>query len=201
MGRKAVSKSRKSNSPKKLIWAAQVFSFLQQEGISGVTMDQIAAFLGKSKSTLYEYFRSKEEILNAVLLQKLGTINGYTSILSDNELGYKERYKRFMDFMSDAISDISTKFLSELKNDFPEQWQLIEQFLEVMLAHLHEYYQGGINRKEFKNVPIPLLLAQDQHFLFEILTNPEFLEQQKLSVKEIVQHYLSLKLDGLIISN
>jgi len=130
-------------------------------------------------------------------LVKLEGLGGYRAILQDEETPYIERYTRFMDFIGREVSGISNRFLKDLKSNFPRHWQLVNTFLDEMLRELYAYYAGGIDRCAFKNVPIALLLAQDRHFIFEVLTNPEFLEKEQLSIEEMIGNYLREKLDGL----
>jgi len=43
----------------------------QQYGLKKTTMDEIAAACGKGKSTLYHYFKNKEEVFNEVFVREL----------------------------------------------------------------------------------------------------------------------------------
>lgn len=52
---------------------ANAQKLFQQYGLRKTTMDEIAAACGKAKSTLYYYFKSKEEVFDAVI--QLETIN------------------------------------------------------------------------------------------------------------------------------
>ena len=43
-------------------------SVFKEKGLDGATMDQIATAAGFGKATLYYYFRSKEEVFSAILV-------------------------------------------------------------------------------------------------------------------------------------
>ena len=49
----------------------------------------------------------------------------------------------------------------------------------------------------FRKMNIALLIAQDQHFIFDLMTNPKFLEENNLTLTELVEQYLSLKMEGI----
>lgn len=53
-----------------ILLAAQ--KLFQKNGLRNVTMEDVAAVTGKGKSTLYYYYKSKEEIFKAVLEKEIG---------------------------------------------------------------------------------------------------------------------------------
>lgn len=197
MGRKAITRDRKQDSTKKQEWANALFPFFQQHGVKGVTINTMAKWLGKSKSTLYEYFVSKDEILLFSILSKIQALQGYELILKDTNRSFQQRYKDFFQYITKQVSDISNLFLADLKLHFPNHWILVDNFLTNLIGQLDVYYKQGIAAGEFSNINVALLLAEDRYFVFDILTNPEFLEENNLTLKELVQEYLNLKLYGL----
>jgi AcrR family transcriptional regulator len=52
--------------------AREVFFFFEQLGYSAASMSTIAARLGGSKGTLYNYFKSKEELFEAQVRDMCG---------------------------------------------------------------------------------------------------------------------------------
>lgn len=58
--------------PQQVVQAAQ--RLYQQYGLQKVTMDDVAQAVGKSKSALYYYYKSKEEIFEAVIKAELREI-------------------------------------------------------------------------------------------------------------------------------
>jgi len=49
----------------------QAQKFFQQYGLKKTTMDEIATACGKSKSTIYQYFASKDDLFDAVIYMEL----------------------------------------------------------------------------------------------------------------------------------
>ena len=199
MGRKAVAKDRHQDTEKKQEWATALFPFFQEYGVKGITINKMANWLGKSKSTLYEYFESKDEIIALSLLHKLENAKGYEAILQNEALSYRQRYNDFFQHITTQLADVSNLFLSDLKRHSPVHWNLIELFLQNIVQHLGVYYQKGMDAGEFKSIHTALLIAEDRHFIFELLTNPDFLEQNNLTLKELVEQYLDLKLNGFAV--
>lgn len=197
MGRKSIDKTRKSNEEKKQQWAAAAFPLFQLGGLADLTMDGIARWLGKSKSTLYEYFESKDEMMLYALLGRLTVLQDYEAILTNTNISFTERYKSFLAFMLPHISDISNSFLVEMKAHFPTIWRLLDQFLRGLLGHLDDYHRGGIAAGEFKPLSVALMVRMDGLFISEVLMQPTFLVEQQLSLKDLVEQYILLKFEGV----
>ena len=63
MGRKSTDKSRRPLSKKMIIWVDKIIENLQDQDLTTITLDEIASKTNISKSTIYEYFPTKESIL------------------------------------------------------------------------------------------------------------------------------------------
>ena len=63
MGRKSIDRSRKNITNKVNKWLEILLLNLQNKDIEKLTIDDFAILSKKSKSTIYSYFQSKEEVL------------------------------------------------------------------------------------------------------------------------------------------
>ena len=66
MGRKPKDKERVDDPYLKETWVKELATLYLQHGLGKFTMDKIAKKLNISKATLYKYFASKDEIIDAV---------------------------------------------------------------------------------------------------------------------------------------
>ena len=198
MGRKSIAKTRHDNQHKKEQWAAALFPFFQENGLSGITIDQMATWLGKSKSTVYQYFSSKEEIIQLSLSLKLEELIAFQEIIEQEHLPHQSRYQGFLDFFANHMSQISSRFLSELRTEYPDIWQQVDQFLYHLLEVCQQFYQDAMDAGAFSQRNTALLTELDRHFIFEVLMNPKFLEDNSISMSELTVEYLELRLYGLL---
>ncbi len=198
MGRKAITKSRQNNQEKMEQWAGALFPFFQQHGLKGITIDRMASWLNKSKSTLYQYFSSKEEIILLSLQLKLTSLLPYQRILTDTNFNHVDRYQNFLEFIAEHISDISSLFLADLQEDYQAIWEIIDQFLNQLLRVCEAFYEEAIEAKIFEPRSTKLLLETDRHFIFGLLMNPDFLRENNLTLSELTVQYLELRLNGLL---
>jgi len=73
--------------------ALQVF---REKGFSAASMAEISARLGGSKGTLYSYFKSKEELFDAVMLERAATIAAPLFAVLQQESDAKKALRTFV---------------------------------------------------------------------------------------------------------
>ncbi|MBF0377617.1 MAG: TetR/AcrR family transcriptional regulator [Desulfamplus sp.] len=95
-------KEKKITNKQESILDAAVQSFIQ-DGYNNSSMDKIAELAGASKRTVYNYFKSKEELFKAVLDRLLSEIMALKQIKYDPK---KSLYEQLEDF-ANAKVDIS----------------------------------------------------------------------------------------------
>ena len=147
-----------------------------------------------SKTTLYNHFESKQEMVAKALDYKLNVIGEYESVLENLTLSYSERYRKSMLFFCVQSFDVSSVLLQDIERVYPELWMKVVEFKKNVFHNLKSYYEIGIEIGFFKSDSNPLLLTlQDQQF-FDLLSN------HKIIVKHIEfyrvsgnNHYLLFK--------
>ena len=197
MGRKSLNKERKDNPKKKLEWIEILIPYFQKNGLKSITMDEVASVLNKSKATVYKYFKSKEEIIEFGLGNKLEHIQHFEEILKDENTPYLDRYFKSIEHLTLHISDISNLFLSDLKHLYPEIWKRVSAFIEYAISIIIDYYKEGINLNIFDNIN-PSLMAMSDRYFFASLSDPDFLISNNLSITEAFNQYFRMKFFGIV---
>ena len=197
MGRKSIDKDRKDDEGKKAAWSKALFPYLQSHGLQRLSINKIAKYLNLSKSTLYEYFGSKEEIILLAVSQKIDTLLPAIQLLKVEEESFENRYWKFFHYITENSKDISSRFLSELRQLYPTEWKTVTQFLNLLMEEIGAFYTLGMKAGVFRQGSIPLLLEQDRHFIFSILTDDTFLQRHQLSFDQVIRDYLQFKFSGL----
>ena len=86
------------------------------------TMNDLVRRLSISKSTLYAHFRSKEELVGAIVDLSLATVRQKEkSILDDNTLNVAEKLKALTVIYPPMT--ISIRAMLDLKRHFPKEWE------------------------------------------------------------------------------
>jgi AcrR family transcriptional regulator len=196
MGRKAVDKTRYKNEQAKEKLVVKAMVYFQHNGTKK-TMSKMAKDLVLSKTTIYNHFNTKQELVIQAIKFKLTIINDYKSVLDSTSLPYIERYRKAMLFFCVQIFDVSSVFLSDIENDFPNAWKLIEEFQHEVYKNLTHYYQEGIEKKVFKPTSPELLTVSDQYF-FTFLSTQIFLKKHEISVLDAFKQHYQTKFFGIL---
>ncbi len=198
MGRKSIEKNRKEIDKKVDDWLRNLLPLLQNEPLQKLSINKLAKLMGKSKSTVYEYFTSKEEILlktARLLIDDLKQLI-FDPIIKQETKSVTESYTNFMSALCNTLSGISLSFLNDLKNHYPTVWAEVDLFIEDLLFHISEIYKKGIKQKEFRKYSVDLMLMMDRFFVSQVVTNASTLDN-KLTVDVLIKEYLELRLNGL----
>lgn len=197
MGRKSIDRKRKNITPRVQKWLAALLIKLQDQDIERLTIDDIAELANKSKSTIYEYFESKEEILKSVCETRVNTLSAMVSKAKLKLSEPTERLEELVEAFSLGISDISFLFLESIHKHYPEAWEVINVFTEDFVVLLKNLYEEGMATGEYQNISIELLTYLDKHFVTQMVTNPGIFSDSTYTLSHLLQDYLNLRLYGL----
>ena len=153
--------------------------------------------MGKSKSTIYSYFSTKEEIYQTavqLILDDLAMVVSEEILLGED---MEKVYRSILLKISEGIEGISISYLEQIQKYFPEVWSVIEAFTEKLLAILEVVYTQGMQSGKFKTFNISLLTALDNHFVMSIMTDTAQFSDQGMSLNDVVTEYLELRLSAL----
>lgn len=197
MGRRSIARERKPLNDKTKKWVLDLLPLLQDKELNRLTLDTIAELAGKSKSTIYSYFSTKEEIyLTATLL----VLENLAHAISDDVIEGDDMEKALENMLlqiGQGIEGISIAYLEQLQKHFPDIWKVIDQFTQQVLSQLASIYSRGMKQGTFKSFNVSLLTALDSHFVMSIMTNTASFGEQGLTLKDLVQEYLALRLSAL----
>lgn len=200
MGRKPLTKKRLKRPDKQREIIEKLTDFFKENRLSENNMDQVAAYLNKSKATIYKYFRSKEEMVDLLITHKIKSIAQFAFILRNDEVDFFERYNLSYELLSNNIADIPNELLIDIQELYPAIYQKIELLIETAAAELKAYYEKGIELGIFNKLNATIL-AQNDLMFFQLLTNPQFLIDNKLSMNQAFKDFYQIRCYGLLSSS
>src|SRR6059058_3437856 len=105
-------------------------------GIRSVSMDDIAAQLGMSKKTLYQYYADKDELVNAVFDIMLNT--NRTQCMECSKKGENAIHEIFLSFdiMQDLLATMNPSVLFDMEKYHPSAFKKFQEFRNSFLYKL-----------------------------------------------------------------
>ena len=197
MGRKSVEKNRKTKTKKVEKWTQELVPRLAHKELGSLTMDDLAKLLQKSKSTVYQYFKTKEEIFEYITQVRIDSLVKYKNELNKRSSDVSYHYEGLAMLLSEGTRDISPFYLNQLKTNFPTAWKIIEDFMNALLKDLKLFYEKGVKDNLFKPISIELLHKLDQYFIMQLITDYHFFNETETSLGEMIKDYMFLKFEGL----
>lgn len=134
-----------------------------EKGINQTTMDEIAKKADYSKSTIYVYFKSKDEIYNYIILEYMELLrDGLSEALADVK-GFNEGFYAICETMVDFYNTYPLYFesiLGEVKFSKDKSDTVLSQTYEVgeqINKVIETYMQTYIFQKQIKSDLPPIL--------------------------------------------
>lgn len=182
---------------KKQVILDSAVALIAQKGFDHATMSDVAAACGASKSHLYHYFASKEDLLYAIVKEHItGQVAELSAIVREPRPA-AERFQRFVaSFVQEGaksrhhhlvlMNDI--KFLPPAQRE--DVRQLEQELMQLMVGLLREINPERMARAEVKS-PYALLL-----FGMVIWTFTWYERDGPITPAELAERISALFLDG-----
>jgi len=155
----ALRQRRKDERPQELLDAA--LELFVEKGFAATRSEEVAARAGVSKGTLYLYFPSKEELLKAVIRERLSSqiaagaerIQGFQGSSADLLL---EVLGGWWEHLYDSpASGVFKLIITEVRN-FPDLAEFYRQeVVQPSQQIIGNILQQGIDRGEFRAIDVP----------------------------------------------
>ncbi len=180
---------------RKEIFDASVHLFLEK-GFTETSMREIAKAAGLGKSTLYDYYKSKDEIMVSYFEEEIKKITIHAEEIIQANSTIAEKLRKIMQMHLGYLVDSRQIFLKlsleaqRLSADSQEQIQLHRHAYQDMLRKLIE---EGIRRGEFRPVN-PLFTARS---IFSLLSISVFTTRPTGTPEEMLEQALGILFEGI----
>jgi len=170
-------------------------------GFKKSTMDEIAAAAGKGKSTLYHYFKSKDEMFAAVVEKEGNTMFRELNKIITANIDSKLKIKKYIIKRMELINELSNLY-SAIKSDYLNHFSFIQKYRikydEYEILLLEQILQDGINKKEFNiNEDDTKIYAYGLATALKGLEIPFFLENRYSEISSRLDSMLNILIYGL----
>lgn len=197
---------RKAERPQELLDAA--LELFVEKGFAATRAEEVAARAGVSKGTLYLYYPSKEDLLKAVISQRLSAeIAAALARVaqhggSSTQILREELSHWWLEVINSPLSGVFKLVITEVRN-FPEIAEFyLREVVEPAQRLVAGVVQRGITQGEFRPVDVPatvhslilpmVMLCLHRHSL-GMCTQMD----PPLDAASFIRHHLDLVLRGL----
>lgn len=169
----------------------------QTRGLRNFTVNELAARAGISKRTLYRYYHSKEEIVEATLDYFMARAAGEADRLIASGAKPHTIINHMLNYIfTNGRFIINEPGLNDLRKYYPHLWKKIEQFrseritmLIEMINRFHQEQESAIDPR----IASTAILASIQAVL-----NPDFILENGLSFEKAAEQLVRFLLAGII---
>ena len=196
MGRKPIDKVRIDNPELREDWVRQIAPHFFLKGLETFNMNEISTLLDVSKATLYKHYATHLEVLEEMVDMRVSHVAEFDMTLFDGNLPYWERYREAMFFVSDNLADVSAVFLANLREQYPylhDRMRVLEHFV---IDRLTVFYQQGIAEGIIGDYDPHFLAVSDHQFILQVC-EPQFLQENNLTLQASIHAYFQIKLKGI----
>ncbi len=170
---------------------------INQHGIK-FTMSNLARRLGVSKSTLYENFNSKENLIGSIVDALFDDIRQQeSSYFKDEHVSVKEKLKVLLVSNPRLFGPINDRVIDDIQRHMPDEWAKIQRFRDEKWQIIVKLLNQGIAEGSIR--PINLAVVQKMFIgsTNEIL-NYSFLTQNNLAMNEALTNMADILIHGLL---
>jgi len=173
--------------------------FLSQ-GFYKVSVDSLVAELRTSKSSIYKFFSSKEDLVATLVEQLNGIINKQLQQIVDHpDLGFEDKLLQTTRFTGKLLGLVSERFIEDLRIHTPELWESYqrERQRRIQIYYRRLFEQGireGLIRDDIDLQLIILAYLQ----LTELTVQADKLAELPYSGEEVYEHITTLFLEGAL---
>ncbi|MDN3593684.1 TetR/AcrR family transcriptional regulator [Zunongwangia endophytica] len=183
-------KSKEDFVRKQVVAASQ--TVFKKYGFKKATMAHISKASGKGRSTLYYYFKNKNEVFEAFVKNEYETIIIETGKIVSKNLSIEENLSSYRKIKLEhyiKLSNTYTYLLTDLKENTTFLFQLLHEIRTEEVSIIENCLTWAIEKKEITPVA-----ASDLNFLaLAIVTATESLEKEIF----LYQHYSNDMFDRL----
>jgi TetR/AcrR family transcriptional regulator, cholesterol catabolism regulator len=167
-------------------------------GIRSVSMDDIAAQLGMSKKTLYQYYTDKDELVNAVFDVVLSiNKNNCTECIKKGDNAIHEIFLSF-DIMEEMLKTMNPSVLFDMQKYHPSAFKKFDDFKNGFLYKIIKAnLERGVKEELYREDIDTDILARYRLHTVLLSFNPEVFPTVKTNAVYIEQQLIECFLYGL----
>ncbi len=166
-------------------------------GYRHVTMQQIAEELAMSKKTIYLYFRSKEDIAEAVIENTMQSISNYVNTAAASDANPLLVLQDTLLQIKEATLQLSPIFLSDIQKTVPHLWDYIVRVRSENVKFVIQLLKHAQEQSLLRSSLNPQLVAVVFMESVQAIIRPEVWSKHGVTLDALWDTLFSVFLDGI----
>lgn len=160
------------------------------------TVDAVAARLGCSKKTLYQYYRSKEELIAAMVQAAMDDEEAQEKAILESELDYPEKLAMYLNVTPQIFGRINDWVIDDIRRYLPDEWAKIEVYHESKRDNVRGLLDAGVASGHIR--PVDTRVAAQMLLNCNLVCDYPFLQESNLTFTDVVRVYADIFLNGIL---
>ena len=169
---------------------------IQRYGLKKFTIDEIAAELKISKKTIYQHYRSRDDIVRAYFEAAVSSDKSSVKSALAGNGDFAEKIHAI--FYSNHRYRLTVPILSEAKRFYPESWALVEDLKRFKVDATRELFRRGVDAGIFRPDINLGILSKMLEEISDMFTDYDFLLENRLTTREAIDEALKIIFNGIL---
>ncbi|CAH1208804.1 hypothetical protein PAECIP111893_02904 [Paenibacillus plantiphilus] len=157
----------------------------------------LASRVGISTKTVYQYFNSKEDIISLIVDQSICEMKEKEQkFLNDQTLSIEAKLKQALILLPSYSFILDIRLMHELKLRYPNQWRVIDEFINQGWDVFRLLASEGIERGVFRQFDMELFIQVYIGALYR-LTDYQVSVQRGVSLEKALGDMTELLIEGI----
>lgn len=167
------------------------------EGFHGATVDELSLSTGVSKRTIYRYFKSKDELVGAVMDQLLTMTEKKVDQAMASDKKPVEKIMEAIRIVSQNTEIITPAILRDLQRYYPHIWEKVEKFRAGKVHTFIDMLVSGNREGIFREIDPRIFTAALLASIREVV-NPGFILENNLTLEKTMFGLFNIFLYGIV---
>ncbi len=171
---------------------------LVEDGLRAITTNAVAQQARVSKKTLYQHFRSKDDLLEEILVSFMEENLGHWDAILERDESAIERILASLHFVGQFLPQIQSRVITQVESVVPQLWERIDAIRVTRLQKLKGLMEQAQHDGFFRSDVNPdhwilLLIGTIQSVLI-----PKVLLRTRIPLTSLVGSVQLIYFDGLL---
>ncbi len=167
-------------------------------GFHAATMDELSSHTGISKRTIYRYYRSKDELVNAVVDDFMAGMDRHFNNVMALDGNPVEKISSLISTMFQQLKFLNPLIMKDIQKYYPHIWSRIEAFRARKIRSVIENMLLAETRQGYFKETIPAVYITAFLSSIRDVVNPGFILENGLTVEKAAKALFEIFIFGIL---